>query len=43
MAGYHTAYQAALYAYENSLDHLLAFHDYLDRLKQREPVNPPPT
>ena len=30
MAAYHTAYQAALYAYENTLDHLLAFHDYLD-------------
>jgi hypothetical protein len=35
MAAYHTAFQAALYAYENSLDHLLAFHDYLDRCRQR--------
>jgi len=35
MAAYHTAYQAALYAYENTLDHLLAFHDYLDYLRQK--------
>lgn len=30
MAAYHTTYQAALYAYENTLDHLMTFHDYLD-------------
>ena len=30
MAAHETAFLAALYAYENSLDHLLAFHDYLD-------------
>jgi hypothetical protein len=41
MAAYHTAFQAALYAYENSLDHLLAFHDYLDRFRQRKPTIPP--
>lgn len=35
MAAYHTAYQAALYAYENTLDHLMAFHDYLDYLRQK--------
>lgn len=35
MEAYHTAYQAALYAYENTLDHLLAFHDYLDYLRQK--------
>jgi hypothetical protein len=35
MAAYYTAFQAALYAYENSLDHLLAFKDYLDRCRQR--------
>jgi len=40
MAAYHTAYQASLYAYENSLDHLLAFHDYLDRFRQRQPTPP---
>ena len=34
MAAYHTTYQAALYAYENSLDHLLAFHEYLGYLRQ---------
>lgn len=33
-AAYHTAFQAALYAYENSLDHLLAFMEYLDRFRQ---------
>jgi hypothetical protein len=33
MAAYHTTYQAALYAYENSLDHLLAFHEYLGCLR----------
>jgi hypothetical protein len=43
MAAYHTAYQAALYAYENTLDHLLAFHDYLDRVRERQPTSPPPT
>ncbi|HEV7798763.1 MAG TPA: hypothetical protein VGO73_11435 [Pyrinomonadaceae bacterium] len=41
MAAYHTAYQATLYAYENSLDHLLAFHEYLDRFKQPQPNTPP--
>lgn len=35
MAAYHTAYQAALYAYENTLDHLLAFHEYLGCLRQK--------
>ncbi len=35
MAAYHTAFQAALYAYENTLDHLMAFHDYLDYLRQK--------
>jgi hypothetical protein len=35
MAPYHTAYQAALYAYENTLDHLMAFHEYLDCLRQK--------
>lgn len=35
MAAYHTAYQATLYAYENTLDHLMAFHDYLDYLRQK--------
>ena len=34
MAAYHTAFRAGLYAYENSLDHLLAFMEYLDRLRQ---------
>ena len=29
VAGYHTAFQAALYAYENTLDHLMAFHEYV--------------
>ena len=43
MAAYHTTYQAALYAYENSLNHLLAFHEYLDWLRQRKPGNPSPT
>src|SRR5258708_35106663 len=37
MAAYHTAFQAALYAYENSLDHLLAFHDYLDGSRDKHP------
>jgi hypothetical protein len=35
MAAYHTAYQAALYAYENTLDHLMAFHEYLDYLREK--------
>lgn len=35
MAAYHTTYQAALYAYENTLDHLLAFHEYVDCLRQK--------
>jgi hypothetical protein len=35
MAAYYTTYQAALYAYENSLDHLLAFHEYLGCLRQK--------
>jgi hypothetical protein len=35
IAAYHTTYQAALYAYENSLDHLLAFHEYLGSLRQK--------
>ena len=43
MAAYHTTYQAALYAYENSLDHLLAFHDYLNRFRQLNPTSPPST
>lgn len=34
IAAHHTTYQAALYAYENSLDHLLAFHEYLDHLRR---------
>jgi hypothetical protein len=33
LAAYHTTYQAALYAYENTLDHLMAFHEYLDQLR----------
>jgi hypothetical protein len=41
MAAYHTAFQAALYAYENSLDHLLAFMEFLDRLRQTNPSLPP--
>jgi len=36
MAAYHTAFRAGLFAYENSLDHLLAFMDYLDRLRERK-------
>jgi len=36
MAAYHTTYQAALYAYENTLDHLMAFHDYLDYSRQKK-------
>jgi len=36
MAAYYTAYQAALYAYENTLDHLLAFHDYVDCLRRKD-------
>jgi len=43
MAAYHTAFRAGLYAYENSLDHLLAFIDYLDRLRQDKPSIPPRT
>ncbi len=35
MAAYHTTYQAALYAYENSLDHWLAFHEYLGCLRRK--------
>lgn len=35
MVAYHTAYQAALYAYENTLDHLMAFHEYLDCLREK--------
>lgn len=35
MAAYHTAYQASLYAYENTLDHLMAFHQYLDCLARK--------
>ncbi len=35
MTAYHTTYQAALYAYENSLDHLLAFQQYLGCLRQK--------
>lgn len=35
IAAYHTAYQAALYAYENTLDHLMAFHEYLDYFRQK--------
>ncbi|HUS11828.1 MAG TPA: hypothetical protein VMZ30_15275 [Pyrinomonadaceae bacterium] len=41
MEAYHTAFRAGLYAYENSLDHLLAFMDYLDRLRQTTPSLPP--
>jgi hypothetical protein len=41
MAAYYTAFQAALYAYENTLDHLLAFHDYLDGSRQHKPTMPP--
>jgi hypothetical protein len=41
MAAYHTAFRAGLYAYENSLDHLLAFTDYLDCLRQNKPSIPP--
>jgi len=40
MAAYHTAFRAGLYAYENSLDHLLAFMDYLDRLRQNKSSDP---
>lgn len=43
MAAYHSAFQSALYAYENSLDHLLAFMEYLDRFRQHEPIPPPVT
>jgi hypothetical protein len=35
MAAYHTAFRAGLYAYENSLDHLMAFIDYSDGLRQQ--------
>jgi len=40
MAAYHTAFRAGLCAYQNSLDHLLAFMDYLDRLRQNKPIPP---
>jgi len=40
MAAYHTTFRAGLYAYENSLDHLLAFMDYLDRLRQNKSSDP---
>jgi hypothetical protein len=40
MAAYHTAYQAALYAYENSLDHLLAFHEYVDCVRRSKATLP---
>jgi hypothetical protein len=36
MAAYHTTYQAALYAYENTLDHLTAFHEYVDYLRKKK-------
>jgi hypothetical protein len=35
MAAYYTSFQAALYAYENTLDHLMAFHEYLACLQQK--------
>ena len=35
MAAYHTAFRAGLYAYENGLDHLMAFMDYSDHLRQQ--------
>ena len=41
MAAYHTTYQAALCAYENSLDHLLAFHEYLGCLRQKVEMRRP--
>jgi hypothetical protein len=41
MGAYHTAFRAGLYAYENSLDHLLAFTDYLECLRQNKPSIPP--
>lgn len=40
ITAYHTAFQAGLYAYQNSLDHLLAFMDYLDRLRQSKLNSP---
>ena len=40
MAAYHTTYQAALYAYENSLDHLLAFHEYVDCVRRSKATLP---
>lgn len=41
MAAYHTAFRAGLYAYENSLDRLLAFMEYLNRLRQSKGSIPP--
>jgi hypothetical protein len=34
MAAHETAFMAALYAYENSLDHLRAFLGYLDGFRK---------
>lgn len=34
LAAHETAFLAALFAYENSLDHVRAFLDYLDRLRK---------
>jgi len=40
IAAYHTTYRAALYAYENSLDHLLAFHEYVDCVRRSKATLP---
>jgi hypothetical protein len=37
MTAHETAFMAALYAYENSLDHLRAFLDYLDGFRKPTP------
>jgi hypothetical protein len=37
MAAHETAFLAALYAYENSLDHLRAFMRYLNNLRETNP------
>ena len=37
LAAHETAFMAALYAYENSLDHLRAFMRYLNNLRETNP------
>jgi hypothetical protein len=37
LAAHETAFMAALYTYENSLDHLRAFLGYVDRLRKAAP------